>query len=252
MVPAVFIHGGRCTGAIWSRTTPLLPGRSLAVDLPGRNDPTGHATANFSGWAEAVASDMDAAGIDRAVLVGHSMGGGTLAAMARLFPERVAAVIYFSAVVPPNGRPFLEGLSEQQQAYMRSNRETGVVTLPRSPVGEVETLSSDRAFVSAAQSSEALGPFFEPVSLEGLASTKVGFVKLLRDRSIEPDRQDLFITRLREIGPCAVREVAANHMAMANSPAASAEAIQSMIAGFELIPGPWGRGLVPNPIAIGK
>jgi len=252
MVPTVFIHGGRCTGAIWSRLTPLLSGRSLAVDLPGRNDPAGHAEANFSGWAEAVVGDMDAAGMDRAVLVGHSMGGGVLAAMARLFPQRVAGVIYFSAVVPPNGRPFLEGLSEQQQAYMRSNREAGVVTLPRSPVGEVETLSSDRAFVSAAQSSEALGPFFEPVSLDGLASTKVGFVKLLRDRSIEPERQDLFITRLREIGPCEVRKVAANHMAMANSPAASAEAIRSMIASFERVPRSRRRSPAPNPIVIGE
>jgi len=232
--PVVLVHGGRCTGAIWSRMAPLLARPWLAVDLPGRNDPTHHAQATFSGWAQAVVDDMDAARMDRAVLIGHSMGGGTLAAMARLHPERVAAVVCFSAVVPPDGRPFLEGLSEQQQAYMHANREAGASTLPRSPVGEVEPLTDDRAFVIAAQSSEALGPFFEPVSLEGLANVRLGFVKLMRDRSIEAARQEVFIDRMRAFGPCEVREVAANHMAMANSPAASAEAIESLIAGLEL------------------
>jgi len=232
MLPTVLIHGGRCTGAIWSRMTARMAGRTLAVDLPGRNDPTRHAEATFTGWAQAVVDDMDAAGMDRAVLVGHSMAGGTLAAMARLFPERVAGVIYFSAVVAPHDRPFLEGLSDKQQDYMRSNLAAGVVTLSRAPVGEVETLTSNRAFVREAESSEALLPFFEPVSLEGLAGTRVGFVKLLRDRSIDLARQDLFIARLREFAPCEVREVAGNHMAMANSPAESAEAIDSLVAKF--------------------
>lgn len=232
MLPTVLIHGGRCTGAIWSRMTALMTGRTLAVDLPGRNDPTRHAEANFSAWARAVVEDMDAAAMDRAVLVGHSMGGGTLAAMARLFPERVAGVIYFSAVVAPHGRPFLEGLSDQQQAYMHSNLAAGVVTLSRAPVGEVETLTSNRAFVREAESNEALLPFFEPVSLEGLAGTRIGFVKLLRDRSIDLARQDLFIARLGAFGPCEVREVAGNHMAMANSPAESAEAVDAMVASF--------------------
>jgi pimeloyl-ACP methyl ester carboxylesterase len=232
--PVVLVHDGRCTGAIWSRMTPLLARRSLAVDLPGRNDPASHAEASFSGWARAVVDDMDAADMDRAVLIGHSMAGGTLAAMARLYPERAAAVVCFSAVVPPNGRPFIEGLSEQQQAYMRANRDAGAITLPRSPVGEDEALTADRAFVKAAESDEALRPFFEPVSLEGLANTRLGFVKLTQDRSIEVERQDVFIDRMRAFGPCAVREVAANHMAMANSPAPSAEAIESVIAALEL------------------
>lgn len=236
MVAKVFIHGGRCTGLIWSRLTPLLEGPSLAVDLPGRNDPSRHAEATFAGWAEAVVGDMEAAGMDRAVLIGHSMGGGTMAAMARLFPQRVAGAIFFAAVVPPDGGLFLEGLSVQQQVFMRANHEAGVVTLPGAPEDEDAALSADRAFVQAAGSSEALGPFFEPVALAGLADTKLGVVKLLRDRAIEPARQDLFIRRLRALGPCEVACVDASHMAMATAPEASAQAISAVLQGFGFAP----------------
>ena len=50
----VLVHGGNCTGAIWSRMTPHLNGRALAVDLPGRNDEAGHAAASFETWSDAV------------------------------------------------------------------------------------------------------------------------------------------------------------------------------------------------------
>lgn len=233
MTPCIFIHGGRCTGAIWGRLIEQLSGPALAVDLPGRNDPSKHAEATFAGWAASVAADMDRAGVARGVLVGHSMAGGTMAAMARLYPERVAGVIWFAAVVPPDGGLFVEGLSELQQAHLRAQHAAGVVTLDRE--GEREAAATpERAFVYAAESSDALAPFFEPVSLAGLAKTRLGQVRLLQDRAIERERQDLFLARLRALGPCEVRDVDANHMAMVNAPEASAAAIESLLSAFGL------------------
>jgi len=47
-----------------------------------------------------VLADLDARGIDRAVLVGHSYGGGVALATAQLAPERVEALILLAGVGP--------------------------------------------------------------------------------------------------------------------------------------------------------
>src|SRR5262245_62488702 len=43
---------------------------------------------------------MDARGIDQALLVGHSYGGGVALAAARLAPERVAGLVLLASVGP--------------------------------------------------------------------------------------------------------------------------------------------------------
>uniref|UniRef100_I1PV03 AB hydrolase-1 domain-containing protein n=2 Tax=Oryza glaberrima TaxID=4538 RepID=I1PV03_ORYGL len=42
---------------------------------------------------------------ERVVLVGHSQGGFSVALAAERFPERVAAVVFLTAAMPPVGRP---------------------------------------------------------------------------------------------------------------------------------------------------
>jgi pimeloyl-ACP methyl ester carboxylesterase len=228
----VLIHGGNSSGAAWSRMAPLLSGPVLSVDLPGRNDPSAHAGATFAAWAGAVCADMDVAGLERGVFVGHSMGGGTLAALARLHPDRTAGVIYFAAVAPPDGGLFLEGLSISQQDHMHRSRALGLTTLPRPPSSDEDGADSDLRFIRETGSSEALAPFFEPVSLAGLANAPLGYVKLLRDRQIELPRQDAIIARLDAVRPCAVREVDAGHMAMVRDPEASARAVEDLRRAF--------------------
>lgn len=233
MTGIVLIHGGSTSGSVWSRMVPHLSRQALAPDLPGRNDPTDYASANFSRWARSVLADMDAAGMARAVLVAHSMGGGTMAAMARLFPERVAGVICFAAVVAPDGEPFLEGLSASQRELMFRTRAEGSVILPRPVKAPADERDPLRRLMRDANSTEALAPFFEPVSLEGFARTHLGLVKLLRDRAIEIERQDRFLAGLQALGPVETREVDAGHMAMVTHPEASAAALNDICAAFE-------------------
>ncbi|MBV9512367.1 MAG: alpha/beta fold hydrolase, partial [Caulobacteraceae bacterium] len=176
MSGVVLIHGGSTSAPVWSLMLPHLKGPALAVDLPGRNDPSGYATANFSDWARSAVAQMDAAGIDRAVLAAHSMGGGTMAAMARLFPERVAGVIGFAAVVAPDGAPFHDGLNAAQRDLMFRTRAEGSITLPRPVKAPPDEQDPLRRLMRDANSTEALAPFFEPVSLEGFRKTRIGLV----------------------------------------------------------------------------
>jgi len=50
--------------------------------------------------ARAVLAELDARGIERAVLVGHSYGGGVALSAARLAPERVEALVLLASVGP--------------------------------------------------------------------------------------------------------------------------------------------------------
>lgn len=48
----------------------------LAVDLPGRPDKAGDLiTASIDEWVDSVVSDIEVAGVDDLVIVGHSMAG---------------------------------------------------------------------------------------------------------------------------------------------------------------------------------
>jgi pimeloyl-ACP methyl ester carboxylesterase len=94
----VFLHGQPGSGADWQQLTRLLPAHwdKVAADRPGYGSnprPAGGFAAN----ARDVFAQMDSHGIPRAVLVGHSYGGGVALAAASLAPHRVEAVILLAS-----------------------------------------------------------------------------------------------------------------------------------------------------------
>lgn len=92
-LPAVFLHAFPLNAAMWARQAEALaPRRVLAPHFPGFGGrPPVEATLDT--FARAVLTDMDAAGIGRAVVVGLSMGGYTAFRLHALAPERVAALV---------------------------------------------------------------------------------------------------------------------------------------------------------------
>ena len=97
----VLLHGQPGSPADWQPVTARLPAQlhAIAADRPGYGSsqlPAGGFAAN----ARAVLDDLDARGITRAVLVGHSYGGGVALVAAALAPRRVEAVILLASVGP--------------------------------------------------------------------------------------------------------------------------------------------------------
>ena len=97
----VLLHGQPGAGADWDQVASKLPARfhAVAPDRPGYGSsqlPAGGFTAN----ARAVISDLDSRGVRRAVLVGHSYGGGVALAAASSAPERIEAVVLLASVGP--------------------------------------------------------------------------------------------------------------------------------------------------------
>ena len=91
-----FVHGWAGTSAVWqAQSIPLRDKvRALYIDLPGhgQSEPSNFGyTADAS--ALAIRAVLDHAGVDRAILVGHSNGVPLIRHFYRRFPDRVQALV---------------------------------------------------------------------------------------------------------------------------------------------------------------
>ncbi|MBT8361831.1 MAG: alpha/beta hydrolase [Desulfobacterales bacterium] len=91
-----FIHGWSCDGRYWQKQIPVFAKdyQVITVDLAGH----GHSSLNRSelsmlSFARDVKAIMDNENIARAILIGHSMGGGVIAEAAKLMPEKVVGIV---------------------------------------------------------------------------------------------------------------------------------------------------------------
>jgi pimeloyl-ACP methyl ester carboxylesterase len=98
----VFIHGWTCDLTFWRAQAPVYQKRrSLLIDLPGHGQ-SGKPDVPYTQerFARAIDAVMRDAGVDRAVLVGHSMGGPVALTFLRLFPGKAKALVLVDAYIP--------------------------------------------------------------------------------------------------------------------------------------------------------
>ncbi|EIW77955.1 alpha beta-hydrolase [Coniophora puteana RWD-64-598 SS2] len=133
LTPVVFVHGLGGSSATW---TPLLDVSGLAKTRPVLTfDLEGHGlsplyTTNISieSYTENVKNVMDGAGVQRAVIVGHSMGGLIVTTFAAKYPERTEKLCKppsHTHLPRPNQRPPLKVLI----GPVKSFAEAGVKAL---------------------------------------------------------------------------------------------------------------------------
>lgn len=124
----MFVHGGAHGAWCWEPVLPYLDGDSLAIDLPPKSIRGGPGrleslpelrTLTIDDFTRSLLDDVDAAGIDRFVLVGHSMGGLTISEVASRVPERVEHLVYVSCMVPPEGGSAIDALPDDLQDATR-------------------------------------------------------------------------------------------------------------------------------------
>ncbi|SDP39765.1 Pimeloyl-ACP methyl ester carboxylesterase [Nakamurella panacisegetis] len=103
--PVLFIHGLISDHRTWSAQMEALSAshRVIAPDLFGHGEVDdsdgGLRQVDFSlgGHAAAIRDLLDGLGLDRVIVVGHSLGGGVALELAYLFPERVRALALVSS-----------------------------------------------------------------------------------------------------------------------------------------------------------
>lgn len=96
--PLVLVHGYLAGAGIWREQFDFFQGRFdvLAPNLPGFGD-CAHLTApdTIPGFAAQVLDGLRAQGVERFHLLGHSMGGMIVQAMAALAPQRIAGLVCY-------------------------------------------------------------------------------------------------------------------------------------------------------------
>ena len=94
-VPVVLLHGFGGDHTAWIGVVQRLPRSvpTLTYDLPGHGRSLGvEGGGRVPAMAKAILADLDARGIGRFHLAGHSMGGATATMMAMRAPDRVASL----------------------------------------------------------------------------------------------------------------------------------------------------------------
>jgi pimeloyl-ACP methyl ester carboxylesterase len=248
--PIVFVHGGAHGAWCWEPVLPYLDGEAVAVDLPPKSVRGGPGrleslpelrTLTIDDFSRSLLEDVDAAGIEGFVLVGHSMGGLTISEVARRVPDRVEQLVYVSCMVPPEGGSAIEALPEGLQDMTRQ----AVEEMRRggsNPIGglDEETTRSmfcndmdeeQARFVLDRTGTEAAVVLAEPVTRAGIPpQLPKTFVKLLQDQSLPPDHQDVLVENLRASpgGDVEVVTIDAGHDVMISRPKELADVLNRL------------------------
>ena len=96
-LPVLFVHGFSHNRHVWDDLAPALSGgyRPLALDLRGHGDSGWSKGGHYSvfDYASDLARVLDGMEIERAVVVGHSLGGNASTLFAAQYPERVERLV---------------------------------------------------------------------------------------------------------------------------------------------------------------
>ena len=116
----VFIHGAGHDHSVWNLQCRYFASHGwsvLAPDLPGHGRSQGAPAATLEETAAWLLAMLDAAGVSRAALVGHSMGSLIALEVAARAPERATALSLVGSAVPmPVAPPLLAAAQDDRAA----------------------------------------------------------------------------------------------------------------------------------------
>jgi pimeloyl-ACP methyl ester carboxylesterase len=107
---AVFIHGAQNDHSVWILQTRYFAHHGfgvLAVDLPGHGRSKGAALQSVEAMADWLLAVLDAAGVQQATLIGHSMGSLIALETCAKSPQRVTKLALVGTAYPMSVSPAL-------------------------------------------------------------------------------------------------------------------------------------------------
>lgn len=278
----VLVHGSQHGSFCWARVVPhLVLGGAipLAVDLPGTGlsgrfptnyyarpfdasafaaEPSPVAGITLSDFATHVGDLVDklhASGRGPIYLVGHSLAGLTLNAVAEAKASKLAGLIYLSAILPSAGQSLVDTLSyaEAAQSFVLQGK-AGSVGLPTIGATRLDLMSPNpayRAEVKAAychdvsdddylawtnqmvpDDPEAVAVTPIPLTTAKFGSVPRCYIRCAQDRIVPPawasrmvDAIDVFAPARRTV----VRDLDSSHSSFLSRPAELAQLILSQL-----------------------
>jgi pimeloyl-ACP methyl ester carboxylesterase len=173
----VFLHAYPLNAGLWEPQRAAFGDRKvLAPNFPGfGGEPVGATT--LEGFAEKVVTEMDAAGIPKATIVGLSMGGYVAFRLLERWPDRVAALVLADTRAGADG----EAGKTKRTAQAERVREDGIGWLPDAVLPDLLGASTHRERPAVVDRVRSLILQADP---EGVARALLA----MRDR---PDSTDL-------------------------------------------------------------
>lgn len=132
--PILLIHGGGPGATGWANFAPNVPAlsqdhRCIAVTMPGWGESSPQSVATGRDGVEAILQLLDTLEIDKAALVGNSMGGAMSVHFTAQHPERVSHLVTMGLgnpagvnILTPAGMP--EGIRALVEAYADPSHAT--------------------------------------------------------------------------------------------------------------------------------
>ena len=240
MANYVLVHGSGHGAWCWQRVVPLLEAKGhhvVAVDLPGNgHDDTSLGDVTLETYAEHVCGVLDS--LDGpAVLVGHSLGGISISRAAELRPDKVAVLVYLTAVLIPDGQTFMgtvSGESDLQRAL--EERASWDLSADRSHVVYKMEQTQHRFYndcsaedVAWAQSMvvpQPVGPLVSPMRVTDSRFGRIPrvYIECSLDNAVSPE----FARAMYSAMPCAeVITMETGHSPFLNMPEELAEHLDS-------------------------
>ncbi len=229
----VLVHGGFHAAWCWDRLLPHLEGRVLALDLPGRGKhPAPMAEVTVEACVRSVISDMDAAGLERVVLVGHSLGGATVPVVAARVPERIGHLVLLSCILAPEGGAVIDAFPEETRELAR--RRLGDSGDARTEMSEAthreligdELNEEDLRWALDRVGADSRHLFTDRASRQGLPDDLARtYIRLKRDLAVPWELQARMIGLLPGLRTV---EIDAGHNVMVSQPAALAAVLNEI------------------------
>jgi pimeloyl-ACP methyl ester carboxylesterase len=233
----VFLHGGGQGGWVWQETIAALArqyrgvGQLLALDVPGCGEKRGRSTHDLTmdDIARELIADIEAAGAEEVVLVGHSQAGQAMNFMVNQKPGLFQRLVYVSCSAP------LPGQNVQQMIgsglHGEDSTQVGWPIDPKSSsAAERYALMFCNDMPVAAKSDflAKLGKDFWPPQsytfadwrYEHLDAVPATYLACLKDLSLPPAWQEIFASRLKVQK---MVRIDAGHQAMNTRPESLAE-----------------------------
>ena len=140
--PVVLVHGNTGSSRWWSLVMDLPGCRTIALDMPNFGHSEALEVADIDVYADHVAAFIKVLGLSKPVVVGHSLGGGVVMAMAARNPELAKAIVLIDSASPA-------GLKTPEAHYpyielYRTNRD-----LLRKGLASVAPTLQDQALLDA-------------------------------------------------------------------------------------------------------
>jgi pimeloyl-ACP methyl ester carboxylesterase len=196
----VLIHGGKYDSRCWRPTIDSIIQRApsqriVAINYPGRQGIPGDlSTLSIGRCVESLVAQIDESGVDKVVLVGHSLAGIMLPGVAAtLRAERVRRIVFLACNIPPQGHSVLETLIPPVRFFATKTNDHLPLAMSRWMFcGGMTT--EQRAFSQSHLVRESLAIIREPVDHSVLPrSIPRTWIRTLRDRVLPVKQQCEFM-----------------------------------------------------------